>query len=72
MYRYLANTSFDPPTPTKICETFDMATKAMHDCGQPELIQEILAKKIIGPAGQGETEPDALSKRALTCIGLPQ
>jgi hypothetical protein len=55
-----------------MCAAFDLAKKAMHDCGQPELVYEILANKIIGLAREGETDPIALSKRALTGIGLPQ
>jgi len=55
-----------------MCAAFDMAKKAMHDCGQPELVHEILANKIIGLAREGESDPIELSKRALAGIGLPQ
>ena len=62
----------DPQTLARICAAFDIARNAMHDCGQPELVHEILANKIIGLAREGETDPIELSKRALTGIGLPQ
>jgi hypothetical protein len=71
MHRYLKTASFDPQTATKLCEAFDIAKKAMHDYGQPELVHEILANKIIGLAREGETDPIELSKRALASIGLP-
>jgi hypothetical protein len=72
MHRHLTTASFDPRTVAKMCAAFDLAKKAMHDCGQPELVYEILANKIIGLAREGETDPIELSKRALTGIGLPQ
>lgn len=72
MHRYITTASFDPQTVSKMCAAFDMAKEAMHDCGQPEVVHEILANKIIGLARQGETDPIELSKRALSGIGLPQ
>jgi hypothetical protein len=71
MHRYLANTHFKPETIAKICEAFELAKRAMHDHGQPELIQEILARKIIDLAQHGENNPAKLSRRALHDIGLP-
>jgi len=71
MHRYLANTHFKPETVAKICEAFEIAKRAMHDHGQPELIQEILARKIIDLAQRGETNPARLSQRALHDLGLP-
>jgi hypothetical protein len=72
MHRYLANTHFKPETVAKVCKAFEIAKRAMHDHGQPEVIQEILAKKIIDLAHQGETNPAKLSQRALNDIGLRQ
>ena len=72
MRRYLANGSFDPQTVASMCAAFDLAKKAMNDCGQPELVHEILAGKIIGLAREGESNPIELSRRALKRLGLPQ
>ncbi len=70
-YRYLTNTNFAPETVAKICEAFEMTVKAMHDCGQPDVVQEVLAKRIIGLAQQGITDPHELSNRALSDLGVP-
>jgi hypothetical protein len=51
-------------------EAYDKARKALHDKGQPPVVQEIIAKRIIAIAAKGERNPDELARRALQALGL--
>jgi hypothetical protein len=42
----------------------------LHDRGQPQVVQEIIAKRIIDIAMTGERDPDELARRALQALGL--
>ena len=39
---------------------------------QPEIVREIIARRIIDPAGKGERDPERLSRAALAQLGLPE
>jgi hypothetical protein len=51
-------------------EAFDMARRSLHDKGQPFVVQEIIAKRIIDIAATGERRPDILAQQALKQLGL--
>lgn len=63
--------AFDPETTAILTAAYDKAIAALHDRGQPEIVREIIAKRIITLAGKGERDPDRLCTSALTAIGLP-
>ena len=63
---------FDPETLTLLVEAYDRTMQALHDRGQPELVREVIAKRIIALAGEGERNPDRLSRAALAAVGLPE
>jgi hypothetical protein len=56
---------FDPEALAAIVEAFDLACKALDDGGQPKIVREIIAQRIIEAAGRGERDPVRLAKAAL-------
>jgi hypothetical protein len=44
--------------------------RELHDNGQPVLVQEIVAKRIIQLAARGERDPERLSESALASLGI--
>jgi hypothetical protein len=63
--------AFDPETLGILSAAYEKAIAALHDRGQPEIVREIIAKRIIALAGKGVRDPDRLAQAALTAIGLP-
>jgi hypothetical protein len=43
---------------------------SLHDNGQPDLVRQIIAKRIIEVARKGERDPDELCARALRALGF--
>ena len=50
-------------------EAFDAACKELHDTGQPPIVQEIIAKRIIAAARTGERDVRRLRNLALAALG---
>ena len=46
-------------------DAFDKARKLLHDRGQPGVVQEIIAKRIIDVARTGERNADRMCKQVL-------
>jgi hypothetical protein len=61
--------AFDPETVKTLCEAYDKCRKALHDTGQPEIVKEVLALRIIALAKQGERDPERLCDGALAALG---
>jgi hypothetical protein len=59
-----SNTSFDPETLAILGAAFDRATVNLHDTGQPAVVCEIMAGRIIAAAMTGERDPDRLCQIA--------
>ena len=68
---FFQDTSFDPETTHIMSQAFECACKALHDFGQPVMVQDIIAKRIIDIAKTGERDPDRLCYRTLQAFGLP-
>jgi hypothetical protein len=62
-------TAFDPETVKTLCVAYDKASKLLHDAGQPEIVNEVIAQRIIALAQKGERNPDRLCKGALIALG---
>jgi hypothetical protein len=62
-------TAFDPETVKTLCDAYDKARKSLHDTGQPHLVNEIIADRIIALAKAGERDPDKLCEGALVALG---
>jgi len=55
---------------TKIMgEAFDLACKELHDKGQPEIVYEVIAKRIIEAVKNGERDSIRLRSAGLAAFG---
>jgi hypothetical protein len=59
---------FDPQAIAVMSEAFDAACQELHDAGQPEIVLEVIAERIIELASTGELNPVRLREAAL--VGL--
>lgn len=60
---------FEPEAIAAMSEAFDAACKALNDTGQPELVLEVIAQRIIAAASMGERDPVRLREAALLGLG---
>jgi hypothetical protein len=67
---FLKGCAFDAEATRVMGEAYDKARKMLHDKGQPHVVQEIIAKRIIEIAATGERNSDELARRALLALGL--
>ena len=51
-------------------EAFDAACKELHDKGQPTIVYEVIAKRIIDAAKKGERDPVRLRNAGLAALGF--
>jgi hypothetical protein len=51
-------------------EAFDTACKDLHDTGQPPIVYEVIAKRIIAAAKNGERDPVRLRNAGLLALGF--
>ena len=56
---------FDPEALATMDEAFDAACKALDDTGQPQIVREVIAERIIAAASTGERDPVPLLEAAL-------
>ena len=61
--------AFDPETVRTLCDVYDKARKSLHDTGQPYIVNEIIAERIISLAKAGERDPNKLCEGALAALG---
>jgi hypothetical protein len=57
---------FEPEAVAAMSEAFEAAFEVLQDAGQPEVMREIIAKRIIAAATFGERDPIRLRAAALT------
>src|SRR4029077_10542589 len=60
---------FDEETTRLMGEAFDAACKGLRDTGQPSVVQEVIAKRIIKAAMKGERDPARLRAAGLAALG---
>ena len=63
------DSGFDAEATQALGKAYDVACLSLHPRGQPPVVQEILAKKIIEVAQRGERNPDRLAAIALANLG---
>lgn len=68
--QFIQGGSFDEKATHVMGEAYDKARRMLHDKGQPKMIQEIIARRIIDIAASGERDPDELARRALQALGM--
>ncbi len=61
---------FDAAVVNIMNSAYTKACKMLHDKGQPAVVQEIIAGRIIDIVRAGERDPDRISERVLTDLGL--
>jgi hypothetical protein len=57
--------AFDPEAIAAMNEAFEAASEVLHEAGQPEVVREAIAKRIIAAATTGERDPVRLRAAAL-------
>ena len=61
---------FDDEATRLMGEAFDAACKGLRDTGQPALVREIIAKRIIKAARKGERDPARLRAAGLAALAI--
>jgi len=62
--------AFDSDTTRAMGDAFELACRSLHDSGQPDLVREIIAKRIVEVAKTGEHDPERLCECALVLLGI--
>jgi hypothetical protein len=62
--------AFNPQTIQAMGLAYDKACQSLHDLGQPDIVKEIIARRIIEVAQTGERDIDRLCERALLALGF--
>jgi hypothetical protein len=65
-----AGTVFDDRATAIMGDAFDRACKELHDSGQPPIVYEVIARRIIDGARGGERDPVRLRNVGLAALGL--
>jgi len=60
---------FDDEVTRLMGEAFDAACAGLRDTGQPALVREIIARRIIKAATKGERDPARLRAAGLAALG---
>ena len=62
--------AFEADVIQSMAKAFELACGSLHDGSYPNLIREIIAKRILAFAQQGVTDPCLLCETALDSLGL--
>jgi hypothetical protein len=62
----------DPEAVAALDKAFDAACKALDDAGQPKIVLEVIAQRIIEAARRGERDPVRLVEAALPWLTCEQ
>jgi hypothetical protein len=60
--------TFSPDAIEVFIKAYDMALESLNDFGQPEVVREVIAKRIIEAAQRGVVDPAALCADALSAF----
>ena len=60
------DTAFDPDTLQILCQAYDNTLLRLGDSGQPRIVKEVIAERIISLASRGERDPDRLCAEVLS------
>jgi hypothetical protein len=60
---------FDPDTIELLERAYDKARRSLHDKGQPPIVEEVIAARILAAVKTGERDPDKLCELALAALG---
>jgi hypothetical protein len=62
--------SSDPRMIEVMNNAYGKACRMLHDKGQPTLVQEVIARRIVEIAKAGERDPNKICERVLADLGL--
>jgi hypothetical protein len=65
IHSFMTVGEFDPEALAALGEAFDAALEALDDLGQPKIVREVIAQRIIEAARRGERDPARLVEAAL-------
>lgn len=60
--------AFEPEEIEDLGKAYDMAISVLHDAGQPAVVREVIARRIIKAAQRGERDPAKLCAVALSAF----
>jgi hypothetical protein len=63
-----SDVAFDDATTRAMAAAFDAACKDLHDKGQPAIVREIMASRIIEAATRGECDVERLRNVAISAV----
>lgn len=66
--QFVARGAFDDATTRIMGEAFDAACKELRDTGQPAVVREIMARRIIAAAHKGERDVGRLTEAASAAL----
>jgi hypothetical protein len=67
---FIGNTTYDADAVRVMSVAYDTVLKELHDRGQPAIVQEVIAKRIVELAAIGERNPKRLCETVLSELGL--
>src|SRR5437016_5824269 len=67
---FFPTAAFDHNATRAMGKAFDRACHSLDDIAQPDLVREIIAKRTVEVARDGELDPDELCVLALTALGF--
>ena len=62
--------SSDPKVIDVMTNAYGKACRMLHDKGQPAVVQEVIARRIVEIAKAGERDPNRICERVLADLGL--
>jgi hypothetical protein len=60
--------AFDPDALEALGMAYDMALASLHDVGQPDVVREVIARRIVRAAKKGERDTAKLCAVALSAF----
>jgi hypothetical protein len=64
------NAAFDPETTQVMGQAYERACLVLQSSDQPEIVKEVIAKRIVEVTQSGERDPEKLCVRALKALGI--
>jgi hypothetical protein len=61
---------FDPETAAVMGMAFDLAITSLQDEGLPSIARELIARRIVKAAGEGERDPQQLATAAVKSLEI--
>ena len=68
----IQNVAFDDTATSAMGEAFDKACKSLRSFGTACTVREIIAKRIVAAAMNGERDPVRLHEQALLALGIEE